>query len=56
VDGKKYMKGLQLTCLQCHTSKEKFCDSCHQYAAVKPYCWDCHFSQAQAAKMMKETH
>ncbi len=55
VDGKVFGKGLQLACLQCHTSKEKFCDSCHQYAAVKPYCWDCHFDPSQAVSK-KETH
>jgi len=55
VDGKKYRKGLQTTCMQCHTSKEKFCDSCHEYASVKPYCWDCHLTPAQAASK-KETH
>ena len=55
VGGKVYGKGLQLACLQCHTSKEKFCDSCHEYAAVKPYCWDCHIIPAQAASK-KETH
>jgi hypothetical protein len=44
VDGKTYRKGLQLACMQCHTNKEKFCDSCHEYASVKPYCWDCHLT------------
>ena len=27
VDGKEYRKGLQMACMQCHTDKEKFCDS-----------------------------
>ncbi len=30
------------SCLGCHTDKEKFCDSCHNYASVTPYCWECH--------------
>jgi len=30
------------SCLGCHEDKEKFCDSCHTYASVNPYCWDCH--------------
>jgi len=30
------------TCLDCHSQKERFCDRCHDYAGVKPYCWDCH--------------
>lgn len=55
VDGKMYRKGLQTTCMECHTSKEKFCDSCHEYASVKPYCWDCHLTPAMAATK-KETH
>ncbi len=55
VDGKVFGKGLQLACLKCHTSKEKFCDTCHEYAAVKPYCWDCHITEKQAAAK-KEMH
>ena len=42
VDGVKYQKSLQNGCMNCHESKAKFCDECHTYAAVKPYCWDCH--------------
>lgn len=30
------------SCLGCHEDKEKFCDSCHTYASVDPYCWECH--------------
>jgi hypothetical protein len=55
VDGKKYYKGLQTACMQCHSNKEKFCDSCHEYASVKPYCWDCHLTPSQMAAK-KETH
>ena len=40
--GKKYQRSLQKTCMQCHTSKKRFCDSCHDYSSVSPYCWDCH--------------
>ena len=54
VDGKEYRKGLQMACMKCHTNKEKFCDTCHEYASVKPYCWDCHLTPTEAAK--KETH
>ncbi len=43
VDGIKYEKSLMNGCLKCHTNKEKFCDECHVYASVKPYCWDCHY-------------
>ncbi len=55
VDGKVYRKGLQMACMQCHTSKEKFCDTCHEYVSVKPYCWDCHLTPKVAASK-KETH
>jgi hypothetical protein len=41
-DGKTYTMGLTQTCMNCHTSKEDFCDRCHNYVAVSPYCWDCH--------------
>jgi len=54
-DGKEYRKGLQLACMKCHTNKEKFCDSCHEYSSVKPYCWDCHLTPTEAASK-KETH
>ncbi len=43
VEGKEYTKSLMLACMKCHTNKAKFCDQCHTYTAVKPYCWDCHF-------------
>lgn len=40
--GKVYYKSLQVTCLDCHSNKSKFCDQCHDYMGVVPYCWDCH--------------
>ena len=42
IEGKKYEKSLQNGCLGCHESREKFCTNCHTYAAVNPYCFDCH--------------
>ncbi len=39
---KVYYKSLQVTCLDCHSNKSKFCDQCHNYMGVTPYCWDCH--------------
>ena len=30
------------SCMSCHSNKEEFCDSCHNYTAVDPYCWECH--------------
>lgn len=40
--GKEFEMSLQKTCMKCHTNKAKFCDKCHNDAAVSPYCWDCH--------------
>ena len=40
--GKDYTMSLSDTCLDCHSNKEQFCDACHTYSAVTPYCWDCH--------------
>ncbi len=40
--GKTYYKSLQVTCMECHSNKSKFCDECHNYMGVTPYCWDCH--------------
>jgi hypothetical protein len=41
-NGKKFNMSLQNGCMHCHSNKKKFCDECHNYMAVKPYCWDCH--------------
>ena len=41
-DGKEYVVSLQNTCMDCHNNKTKFCDQCHNYAGVSPYCWECH--------------
>lgn len=30
-------------CAQCHTKRAEFCDRCHDYAGVKPECFDCHY-------------
>ncbi len=43
-DGKEYAMSLQNGCLKCHGSKAEFCDQCHNYLDVKPYCWDCHLA------------
>ncbi len=45
-DGRKFSMSLTNECLRCHTDKTKFCDRCHNYMAVSPYCWDCHLSAA----------
>ncbi len=41
-DGRHFDMSLSNTCLDCHSEKAEFCDRCHNYASVKPYCWDCH--------------
>jgi hypothetical protein len=41
-DGRKFDKSLTRKCLDCHENKKKFCDKCHTYSGVSPYCWTCH--------------
>jgi len=41
-DGNKYEMSLTKTCMKCHSNKDQFCDQCHDYLGVTPYCWDCH--------------
>ena len=40
--GKVFNKSLSNTCLDCHSNKTEFCDSCHTYASVKLNCFGCH--------------
>jgi len=39
---KRYTVSLQNTCLECHSNYDSFCDECHKYTGIKPYCWGCH--------------
>ncbi|HUJ17678.1 MAG TPA: sulfate reduction electron transfer complex DsrMKJOP subunit DsrJ [Nitrospirota bacterium] len=48
--GKHYNMSLQNQCMRCHSNKKKFCDECHNYMAVKPYCWDCHIAPKEDDK------
>jgi len=48
LNGKKFEMSLQNTCLDCHSNKSTFCDSCHNYTAIQPYCWDCHVAPEEA--------
>ncbi|MBW2258003.1 MAG: sulfate reduction electron transfer complex DsrMKJOP subunit DsrJ [Deltaproteobacteria bacterium] len=41
-DGRRFYKSLSGTCMSCHDQKPEFCDKCHDYVGVTPYCWDCH--------------
>lgn len=52
VSGKQYPMSLTKTCMSadCHgkdtrTNDVISCDECHEYANVKPRCWDCHLDQ-----------
>ncbi len=45
-NGKTYDMRLTGTCLKCHDNKAEFCDRCHNYAGVQPYCWECHVDPA----------
>lgn len=47
VAGRLYEQSLQNGCMLCHSNKKEFCTECHGYAGVKPYCWDCHFSEKE---------
>jgi [DsrC]-trisulfide reductase subunit J len=40
--GKAFTMSLTNTCLDCHSNTAEFCDRCHNYNSVNPYCWDCH--------------
>jgi len=46
----RFDMSLQNGCMKCHSSKKKFCDECHNYMAVKPYCWDCHIAPKEDEK------
>ena len=40
--GKQFEMKYTKTCLGCHPNTAEFCDQCHNYVGVNPYCWDCH--------------
>lgn len=46
--GEHFDMSLQNTCMKCHSNKKNFCDKCHNYMAVKPYCWDCHIAPKES--------
>ena len=47
---KRFNMSLQNGCLNCHSNKKKFCDECHNYMSVKPYCFDCHIQPKEENK------
>jgi hypothetical protein len=48
--GKAFTMSLSNTCLDCHSNKAEFCDKCHDYASVRPYCFDCHIDKPKEIK------
>lgn len=50
INGEKAEMSLSHTCMKCHDNKSEFCDRCHDYLAVKPYCWDCHVAPEEVKK------
>ena len=42
IKGERMEMSLSKTCMKCHVTKEEFCDRCHEYLGVTPYCWECH--------------
>jgi len=49
--GKSYNMSLTKTCTNCHSNKSEFCDQCHNYLGVTPYCWNCHVEPHSAEIM-----
>ncbi|MBF0119242.1 MAG: sulfate reduction electron transfer complex DsrMKJOP subunit DsrJ [Desulfobacterales bacterium] len=48
--GKVFDMSLSNGCLDCHSNKKDFCDRCHNYASVRPYCFDCHIDNPKEKK------
>lgn len=46
-DGTRHKMSLTNTCMKCHTDKAQFCDKCHAYVAMTPFCWDCHVDRKE---------
>ena len=53
---KTHTVSLQNTCIGCHSNYDNFCNRCHTYSGITPYCWNCHLSKPQewAAGTLKE--
>ncbi|RJP18727.1 MAG: cytochrome C [Candidatus Omnitrophota bacterium] len=47
-DGSKHTMSLSNTCMKCHANRTQFCDQCHDYMGVTPYCWDCHIQPRES--------
>jgi hypothetical protein len=53
-NGRRFEMSLQNTCMSdnCHARKTEFCDQCHTYTGVDPYCWDCHLPPKEPKETM----
>jgi len=63
INGRAFPKSLTKTCLGCHTERETFCTSCHDYVNTLPAwparntsapeeglrCWNCHLQPSEEA-------
>ncbi len=49
INGHRAEMSLTKTCLNCH-HKAEFCDKCHNYLDVQPYCWNCHIDPSLIKK------
>jgi hypothetical protein len=49
-NGEEYKMNLHDTCMGCHTSKEAFCDRCHDYTGTLVDCWECHIAPGLTLK------
>lgn len=50
-DCRVFYKSLQISCMDCHSNKTKFCDLCHNYMDIAPYCWDCHIAPEESSNV-----
>jgi len=49
-NGHQFEMNLHRTCMGCHTSRDRFCNRCHDYNDVAPPCWDCHVAPPENVK------
>lgn len=54
IDGAPAEMSLTKTCMKCHSNKAEFCDQCHNYLDVVPYCWDCHIEERSEPYALEE--
>jgi hypothetical protein len=47
--GKVYEMSFTRSCMKCHSNRQEFCDKCHTYVGVNPYCWNCHVEPKENA-------